>query len=428
MNELRMYVEHLFEGRVLTAEAIELKEEIYGNLVARYDDYRAQGMGESDALTKTMASVTGINELLDGLDENNAKNSAGENAADAADTACANAEDKAAASDVADDKDVAHPDTQDTGGDAAPARSDTSHAGVPTPPEGAPVPGATANLGRAADKNDSADDVDHAPENQPKHQGPRAALIALGAVVVLAAAFAMGIPLLGGASLLGQKYSPAGTTASSNDPSAQDSDAEDESEENFAQSDAQISTIQMQLEDLRLADIQQYLNAGIMGNAANLAELVNRLPGSTLNPSVEEVDAASRTVQLAYRYQEDTVDDEDLDRALVFNATVLMCATDAPDAVRIVVCDDAAGAGAGTQGGNRAQRGDRALDGSGNPNADTETYLFTREMLESPNGWSDALTPERVATQAELDANLRNPVLENDDLVELIAGNARVLQ
>ena len=47
MNELRMYVEHLFEGRVLTAEMIELKEEIYGNLVARYEDYVAGGMGRS---------------------------------------------------------------------------------------------------------------------------------------------------------------------------------------------------------------------------------------------------------------------------------------------------------------------------------------------------------------------------------------------
>ena len=31
MNELRMYVEHLFEGKVLTPENIELKEEIYGS-------------------------------------------------------------------------------------------------------------------------------------------------------------------------------------------------------------------------------------------------------------------------------------------------------------------------------------------------------------------------------------------------------------
>lgn len=50
MSELRMYVEHLFEGRVLTAEMIELKEEIYGNLVARYEDYVASGMSEAEAL------------------------------------------------------------------------------------------------------------------------------------------------------------------------------------------------------------------------------------------------------------------------------------------------------------------------------------------------------------------------------------------
>ena len=44
MNELRMYVEHLFEGKVLTPENIELKEEIYGNLVARYEDLIAEGL------------------------------------------------------------------------------------------------------------------------------------------------------------------------------------------------------------------------------------------------------------------------------------------------------------------------------------------------------------------------------------------------
>ncbi|MFR3450879.1 MAG: hypothetical protein ACLTSX_03775 [Collinsella sp.] len=42
-----MYVEHLFEGKVLTPENIELKEEIYGNLVARYEDLIASGLDES---------------------------------------------------------------------------------------------------------------------------------------------------------------------------------------------------------------------------------------------------------------------------------------------------------------------------------------------------------------------------------------------
>lgn len=64
MNELRMYVEHLFEGRVLTQESIELKEEIYGNLVARYEDYVAGGMSEAEALEKTMASFTSIEDVF----------------------------------------------------------------------------------------------------------------------------------------------------------------------------------------------------------------------------------------------------------------------------------------------------------------------------------------------------------------------------
>lgn len=66
MNELRMYVEHLFEGRVLTSENIELKEEIYGNLVARYEDYVAQGMSAADALEKTKASIPNIEDVFSG--------------------------------------------------------------------------------------------------------------------------------------------------------------------------------------------------------------------------------------------------------------------------------------------------------------------------------------------------------------------------
>ena len=66
MNELRMYVEHLFEGRVLTAEMIELKEEIYGNLVARFEDYVASGMTAEEALRKTKESITSIEDVLEG--------------------------------------------------------------------------------------------------------------------------------------------------------------------------------------------------------------------------------------------------------------------------------------------------------------------------------------------------------------------------
>lgn len=64
MNELRMYVEHLFEGKVLSAEMIELKEEMYGNLVARYEDYLASGMDAAEALEKTKASITSVEDVL----------------------------------------------------------------------------------------------------------------------------------------------------------------------------------------------------------------------------------------------------------------------------------------------------------------------------------------------------------------------------
>lgn len=69
MNEIRMYVEHLFEGRMLTAENIELKEEIYGNLVARYEDYVSSGIDPAEALEKTKASMTSVDDVIEGEDD-----------------------------------------------------------------------------------------------------------------------------------------------------------------------------------------------------------------------------------------------------------------------------------------------------------------------------------------------------------------------
>ena len=87
MSELRMYVEHLFEGRVLTAEMIELKEEIYGNLVARYEDYVAGGMGEAEALAQAKASITSIDDVLAGEGEDVAEGAASSASEDAEPTA-----------------------------------------------------------------------------------------------------------------------------------------------------------------------------------------------------------------------------------------------------------------------------------------------------------------------------------------------------
>ena len=65
-GDIRMYVEHLFEGRTLTPETIELKEEIYGNLMARYEDYLAEGMDADEAYRRTCEAVTSVDDVLDG--------------------------------------------------------------------------------------------------------------------------------------------------------------------------------------------------------------------------------------------------------------------------------------------------------------------------------------------------------------------------
>ena len=64
-----MYVEHLFVGRTLDAETIELKEEIYGNLVARFDDYVSQGMSEDEAYRRTCEAVTSVDDVMGEKDE-----------------------------------------------------------------------------------------------------------------------------------------------------------------------------------------------------------------------------------------------------------------------------------------------------------------------------------------------------------------------
>ena len=68
-SDIRMHVEHLFEGRTLDAETIELKEEIYGNLVARYDDYVAQGMSAEEAYRRTCEAVASVDDVMGEKDD-----------------------------------------------------------------------------------------------------------------------------------------------------------------------------------------------------------------------------------------------------------------------------------------------------------------------------------------------------------------------
>lgn len=352
MNELRMYVEHLFEGRTLTNDVIELKEEIYGNLVARYDDYLAQGMGETDALTKTMASITGVDELLDGLDEQN----------------------------------------HNIGSDTDSGKTQSLETAPTTPAEALPQ-----------------QPTPSAPTRPARRKGPSIALMAVAAVAVVLVVVGIFSAIIGSTAFLSAKQQTTDASIVSLGSAATTGRAGADQEA------TPQSTIEMQLEDLRLEDIQQYLIAGIMTNEANLSELLAHLPGSTLNPGIGAFDPAGRSVTIDYRYQEGSVDDDQLESALLFNAAVLMCATDAPDSVRFNICDVADDGG---------RRDENASDGQ---DASRSSYLFSREMLEGPGGFGYDLTPDRVGRQADLDRNFRDVARNEPEVVGIIAGNAYVL-
>lgn len=142
MNELRKYVEHLFEGKVLTADMIDLKEEIYGNLMARYEDYVAGGMDAAEALEKTKASITSLDDVLtgDAEDAQGADGAQGRQAAPA-DAAGSAAGETAGAGDAGAAETVRMP--------AAEAyAASTRPAGAPVPPEPAGAPAADAPRAR----------------------------------------------------------------------------------------------------------------------------------------------------------------------------------------------------------------------------------------------------------------------------------------
>lgn len=142
MNELRMYVEHLFEGKVLTADMIELKEEIYGNLVARYEDYVAGGMDAAEALEKTKTSIMSLDDVLTG-DAEDAPSADGAQGRQAgpADAAGSAAGETAGAGDAGAAETVRMP--------AADAyAASTRPAGAPVPPQAAGAPAADAPRAR----------------------------------------------------------------------------------------------------------------------------------------------------------------------------------------------------------------------------------------------------------------------------------------
>ena len=382
MNELRMYVEHLFRGHVLTDETIELKEEIYGNLVARYEDYRAQGMSEADALAKTKDSITSVSDLMG----DDAEKITLTPASDAAPT-------------------TVLPST---------AASSASGAEATSP---APVAGGESFSPAA-------------PAEAPRKKLWPIVVGAVAGVLVIVVVAVLAMNLFGGPdsspettqSVVTAQTDSGKTTdtpASDNgDASASNDQADDSKNADAAQDGTAGSTsgddkdaastatqtpapqrpyseIGRQIYDLTVNDVKQYAQTGILGNATNTASLFNALPGNLLGASVDSVDAGSKTIKVSYSYQEDTVDDDELDEALVYNAAVAMCATDAPDTVQYTVCDEL-----------------KDYDHDHSRGWDHDVYVITRRNLEDVLGVK--LSADCLASQDALENSIRNQVLIED--------------
>ncbi|MBW8351124.1 permease prefix domain 1-containing protein [Bacillus sp. IITD106] len=65
MNELKVYVDHLFKKYKNYRDIDELKEEILGNLEAKMADLIAEGVDEKSAIAKAKSSITNIDNLID---------------------------------------------------------------------------------------------------------------------------------------------------------------------------------------------------------------------------------------------------------------------------------------------------------------------------------------------------------------------------
>ena len=70
MNEkLEVTVERLFANAPKTRRAMELKEELLGNLNEKYNDLIAHGMPEEEALKNVVSGIGDVDELIRGLKE-----------------------------------------------------------------------------------------------------------------------------------------------------------------------------------------------------------------------------------------------------------------------------------------------------------------------------------------------------------------------
>ncbi|MBM6775095.1 hypothetical protein [Olsenella profusa] len=325
-NDIRMYVERLFQGRTLDAETIELKEEIYGNLIARYEDYLLEGMDADEAYRRTCEAVTSVEDVISARGEKDAA------AAEATQVV---------------------PRPADAGG------SDDGR----VPPPDVPVPpgGATAASARR------------------RWSGGKIAAVVVAAVVGVAilgsAAFGIAAELAEPDRAARQDSAvttPVDDTTGGSDASAMGGDATSPVTDDQAttpqgdaqgqapsggQSGAQSQTSTGATGDATLttdgldqainaydpAPLSAYADAAWPVSSETLAQIAGGLPLSEhlMSAGTDVSDRSGNVITLEYAWVEDDrvarTDDDAVERAVTYDATTLLAAIGSADSVRVTI-------------------------------------------------------------------------------------------
>lgn len=345
MNEIRMYVEHLFEGRMLTAENIELKEEIYGNLVARYEDYVAGGMDPAEALEKTKASMSSIDDVIEGVD-------------DVRETA------------RADNGDAAKADTAETTvlPNAAVAKG-SSPAQPGTVGETVAMTVASAPLPPAGFEGEVDEDVASvsSPANAAAPKGKRTRNIIIAAAAGFALFVVVGVGLINALRIdrvedradsavaevqnSGQSTTNGGTAsgqqsgqANGQSNSGQGNGASARNKEVVVDADGTVwvdgelgDDIAMAVVNAQPGDISLYAETD-PSDAANVESLIRLLPMSEWATDID-VTLGVDVLGFAYREVPDGYDGDSIDLALSYNTMALFCSMPLLNEVRVTVTE-----------------------------------------------------------------------------------------
>lgn len=345
MNEIRMYVEHLFEGRMLTVENIELKEEIYGNLVARYEDYVAGGMDPAEALEKTKASMSSIDDVIEGVD-------------DVRETA------------RADNGDAAKADTAETtvlpnaavAKGSSPAQPGTVSETVAMPVAGAPLPPA----GFEGEVDEDVASVSSSA-NAAAPKGKRTRNIIIAAAAGFALFVVVGVGLIYALRIdrvedradsavtevqnSGQSTTNGGTAsgqqsgqANGQSNSGQGNGASVRNKEVVVDTDGTVwvdgelgDDIAVAVVNAQPGDISLYAETD-PSDAANVESLIRLLPMSEWATDID-VTLGVDVLGFAYREVPDGYDGDSIDLALSYNTMALFCSMPLLNEVRVTVTE-----------------------------------------------------------------------------------------